>query len=180
MDDLKMEQLARARELAKVAKERIKQMTPDERAEYEGKRQADAQRRAQRKAAIERRKAEGAKNPYKETTNEESPLSPPPAEQKADEPEAPDPPPPTEPLAPAVADPATPAPRRKRVRRIIVESSDSASSSGEDEIIMRRAGRRKTLPKPRKEELTSVHDDRQQSGYDHIAHFYQMRSLGLI
>eukprot|EP00967_Tisochrysis_lutea_P105636 scaffold161238_cov14-Tisochrysis_lutea.AAC.1 len=65
MDDLKLQQLARARELAKAAKERIKQMTPEERAEYEGKRQADAQRRAERKAAIQKRKEEGAKNPYK-------------------------------------------------------------------------------------------------------------------
>lgn len=178
MDDLRAQQLARARELAKAAKERIKQMSPEERAEYEGKRQADSLRRAERKAAIQRRKEEGASNPYKES-------APSPPQEEEQPPKAPtplDPPtvvPPT--VVPPTVEPATPKPsRRKRVRRIVVESSESGSSSGEDEIVMRRSSRGHATTKPRKEQLPSVNHEREQGSYDDVAHFLQMRALGLL
>jgi hypothetical protein len=195
MTPARLTQLARARELAAQARERLKQMTPEEKASH-----------LTAKAATILKKA-GKAQPSSETM--------PQPEAPEDEPQPDEPPraePPGEPLDPApeplredrgqggqggedgaaavlVARPETPAaaPRRRVRRRIIIEASSSSDSdSVDEEILWQRPPRRGKRPAAaatvvdRVQDVEHHRDDRQHKP-DHAGlHLAQLRALGLI
>jgi hypothetical protein len=189
MTPARLTQLARARELAAQARERLKQMTPEEKASHLTAKAATILKRA------------GKAQPSSEAV--------PQPEAPEDKPQPDEPPraePPSEPLDPApeplredrgqggeggavaaVAPPEAPAPRRRVKRRIVIEASSSSDSdSVDEEIVWQRGSRRGKRPAAaaavvdRVQHIEHKRDDRQHKT-DHAGlHFTQLRALGLI
>jgi hypothetical protein len=194
MTPARLTQLARARELAAQARERLKQMTPEEKADHLTAKAATILKRA------------GKGQPSSEAVPQpETPKDQP----KPDEPPRAEPP--GEPLDPApeplrqdrgqsgedgaaavvvVAPPEAPAaaPRRRVKRRIIIEASSSSDSDSVDEEIVwerstPRRGKRPAAAVAAMDRPKDVKEQRHQrkNEPDHGAlHLAQLRALGLI
>jgi hypothetical protein len=191
MTPARLTQPARARELAAQARERLKHMTPEEKADHLTAKAATILKRA------------GKSKPGSEAV--------PQPEAPKDEPQPDEPPraePPSEPLEPSPdtlredhgqggedgpaavveAPPEAPAPRRRVKRRIVIEASSSSDSDSVDEEIVwqRSAPRRGKRPAAaaavvdRVQDIEHKRNDRQHKP-DHAGlHLAQLRALGLI
>eukprot|EP00962_Isochrysis_galbana_P042877 scaffold16138_cov106-Isochrysis_galbana.AAC.3 len=184
----KLEQLARARELAKAARERIRGLSDQEKAEHLRLKAEALQRRAEGKASRLAKKelpstqAQKSEDPEREEEPVVQPAEPD-VVPVADDGPAPDPLP--------VPDPPPPverAPTRRRKRRIIVEESSSDSgSSVEEEIVMSRGSRRARSAPASSHSHNKVLEPHagqrqkqvEQPDESHM-HMFQLRALGLI
>lgn len=187
----KLEQLARARELAKAARERIRGLSDQEKAEHLRLKAEALQRRADGKASrlakkeVPSTQAQKSEDPEREEEPVVQPAEPdkPDVVTVAEDGPAPDPLP--------VMDPPPPverAPTRRRKRRIIVEESSSDSgSSVEEEIVMSRGSRRgRSAPvsSHSHNKVLEAHGGQrekqvEQPDESHM-HMIQLRALGLI
>jgi hypothetical protein len=150
MTPARLTQLARARELAAQARERLKQMTPEEKADHLTTKAAAILKRAG-KAQPSSEAVPQPEAPKDEPQPDESPRAEPPSEPLDPAPE---------PLredrgqggedgpAAVVVAPEAPAaaPRRQVKRRIIIEQSSSDSNSVDEEVVWQRNPRRGKRP----------------------------------